>query len=53
MRLTETNVSFRLNFDNRFNPNETNLLPGKPEKWGLAPAALVKRLQPKRFAYAW
>jgi len=52
MDLTETDVSFRLNFDNRVNPKETGLLPGKPEEWGIAPAALVKRLQPRRFTYA-
>jgi len=50
--LMETDVSFRLNFDNRVDPRETNLLPGKPEEWGIAPAALVKRLQPRRFTYA-
>jgi len=50
--LTEIDVSFRLNFDNRINPRETNLLPGKPEEWGMAPTALVKRLQPRRFTYA-
>jgi hypothetical protein len=50
--LIETDVSFRLNFDNRLNPRETNLLPGKPEEWGIAPTALVKRLQPQRFTYA-
>lgn len=50
--LIETDLSFRLNFDNRVNPRETNLLLGKPEDWGIAPAALVKRLQPQRFTYA-
>lgn len=50
--LTETDVSFRLNFDSRVNPKETNLLPEKPEEWGLAPKTLIKRLQPGRFTYA-
>ena len=50
--LTETDVSFRLNFDNRVDLRETNLLQGKPEEWGIAPAALLKRLQPQRFTYA-
>ena len=50
--LLETDVPFRLNFDKRINPRETNLLPGKPEDWGVAPPALLKRLQPQRFTYA-
>ena len=49
--LMETDVSFRLNFDTRIDPRETNLLSGKPEQWAIAPAALVKRLQPRRFTY--
>lgn len=49
--LIETGL-FRLNFDNRVNPKETNLLPEKPEEWGLLPAALAKRLHPERFIYA-
>jgi hypothetical protein len=50
--LTEADASFRLNFDNRFNPRETDLLKGKPEEWGIAPVALLRRLQPQRFTYA-
>ena len=50
--LTETDVSLQLHFDNRVNPKETNLLPGKPEEWGILPSALLKRLQPRRFLYA-
>lgn len=52
MDLTETDPFFRLIFDNRLNVKQTNLLPGKPEEWGVAPAALVKRLEPRRFTYA-
>jgi hypothetical protein len=44
--LTEADVSFRLNFDNRGDPRETDVLKGKPEEWGIAPAALLRRLQP-------
>lgn len=50
--LIERDVSFRLNFDNRLDPRETNLLPGKPEELGVLPAALTRRLQPSRFTYA-
>jgi len=50
--LTESDVSFRLNFDNRVDPRETDLLKGRPEEWGIAPAAILKRLQPQRFTYA-
>lgn len=50
--LFETDLPFRLNFDNRINPHETNLLPGKPEEWGVAPSTLLRRLQPQRFTYA-
>lgn len=50
--LTESDASFRLNFDIRVDPGETDLLKGKPEEWGIAPPALVKRLQPQRFTYA-
>lgn len=50
--LLEADVSFRLNFDTRFNPHEISILPPKPEEWGIAPASLMKRLQPKRFTYA-
>ena len=49
--LTETGVSFRLNFDNRTDPRETDILKGKPEEWGIAPA-LLKRLHPQQFTYA-
>jgi transcriptional regulator with XRE-family HTH domain len=50
--LLETEISFRLNFDSRVNPRDINILPPKPEEWGIAPPALIKRLQPKRFTYA-
>jgi hypothetical protein len=50
--LLETGMPFRLNFDTRTNPRETNLLHGKPEEWGALPSALLKRLQPRRFVYA-
>lgn len=50
--LIERDVSFRLNFDNRVDPSDTNLLPGRPEEWGIVPAALARRLQPRRFTYA-
>lgn len=49
--LTETDVSFRLHFDNRTDPRETDILKGKPEEWGIAPA-LLKRLHPQQFTYA-
>lgn len=50
--LIERDVSFRLNFDNRLDPRETNLLLGKPEELGILPTALTRRLQPGRFTYA-
>ena len=49
--LTEADVSFRLNFDARQDPRETDILKGKPEEWGVAPT-LLRRLQPQRFTYA-
>ncbi len=50
--LLENDLRFRLHFDNRLSPKETNLLPGKVEEWGVLPAALLRRLQPGRFVYA-
>lgn len=50
--LIETDLPFRLTFDNRVDPRGTNLLHGRPQEWGIAPAALLKRLKPQRFTYA-
>lgn len=50
--LTETSASFRLNFDVRVDPRETDVLKGQPEEWGIVPPTLLKRLQPQRFTYA-
>ena len=50
--LLEPAAQFRLHFDTRLNLRETSILPGQPETWGSLPAALLKRLEPRRFTYA-
>ena len=50
--LLEPAAQFRLHFDSRINLKETRLLSGQPETWGTLPAALLKRLEPRRFTYA-
>src|SRR5262249_17948567 len=45
-------VQFRLHFDRRVNLRDTRILPAEPETWGSLPAALLKRLKPRRFTYA-
>jgi hypothetical protein len=50
--LLEPGAQFRLHFDTRMNLRETRVLPGQPETWGSLPAALLKRLEPRRFTYA-
>jgi len=50
--LLESAAQFRLHFDTRINIRETRILPAQPENWGSLPAALLKRLEPRRFTYA-
>jgi hypothetical protein len=50
--LLEPAAQFRLHFDRRINLRETRILPAEPETWGSLPAALLKRLKPRRFTYA-
>jgi transcriptional regulator with XRE-family HTH domain len=50
--LLEPAAQFRLHFDTRINLRETGILPPQPETWGSLPAALIKRLEPRRFTYA-
>lgn len=50
--LLEPAGQFRLHVDPRVSAKETRILAGQPETWGTLPAALLKRLEPRRFAYA-
>jgi transcriptional regulator with XRE-family HTH domain len=49
--LVEPTSPFLLKFDSRKDNRVTDVLPGRPEEWGLIPPALVKRLEPARFVY--
>ena len=48
----EPKFRFQLNFDTRFNSHETSLLRLNPQELATLPAALRKRLDPRRYRYA-
>ena len=50
--LLEPATRFKLRFDTGIDLRQTGILPGQPETWGNLPAALLKRLEPRRFTYA-
>jgi transcriptional regulator with XRE-family HTH domain len=52
MELRDPAFRFQLNFDTRLNLKETNLIQQNLSDIGLAPAALLKRLDQKRYSYA-
>lgn len=48
----EPGFRFQLNFDANFNSHETSLLKLNPQELATLPAALRKRLDPRRYRYA-
>lgn len=51
--LSKDGLDFRLKFNSRISLQQTRLLAPDPRRWGNMPSALLKRLTPARFRYAW